>query len=217
MTATKIFSTAYFPPLDYMASLIKFEAARIEIYETYPKQTYRNRCVIYTANGIQNLSVPVIKVDGNHTKIKDVRVDNIRNMKWQNVHWRAIASAYRKAPYFEHYQSYLEPIFDKSLASSLIKLNMYILHTVLKLLKSEIDLKLTGSYNKYPSSGTDLRNAFLPKLFVSGISFPPYHQVFMDRHGFIPNLSILDLLFCEGPHALDYLHLLADLIPDTQS
>jgi hypothetical protein len=210
-----LFSTAYFPPLEYMAALIRAQVVEIEQYETYPKQTYRNRCVICTANGVQNLSIPVIKPFGNQTKTKDILIQQ-PSSNWQIIHWRAIQSAYRKAPYFEHYVDELEIFFNQQ-HELLIHLNQNILQTLLSILKIDVTFGLTTCYEKKPKEKVDLRSHFSPKYNADTSIYTEYYQVFKERTGFIPNLSILDLLFCEGPGAMNYLQKLGDAIQDRLS
>ncbi len=202
MQTGTLFSTAYFPPLSYMAAVVNSQSIWIEAYETYPKQTWRNRCTISTANGLQNLSVPVVKINGNRTLTQEVQVFYSEN--WQQLHWRALEAAYNKSPYFEYYKDRLEPLI-KTKHLRLIDLNINILKEILIILKLDIPLRTTAVYSKTERQFTDMRQAFSPKHKVEKNHFPPYYQVFSDRHGYHPNLSILDLLFCEGPAAVSYL------------
>ena len=105
-----LYSTAYFPCISYMAQLIEDPSPRIEIYDTYHKQTYRNRCRVMTANGVESLSVPVVKVNGNHTMTKDVAISHVE--PWQHIHSRCLESAYKAAPYFDHYYDFLKAVFE---------------------------------------------------------------------------------------------------------
>ena len=105
-----LFTTAYFPSISYMARFLQEDAPVIEVWETYHKQTYRNRCRVMTANGVESLSVPVVKVNGNHTMTKDMAISPIE--PWQHIHSRCLESAYKAAPYFDHYYDYLRPIFE---------------------------------------------------------------------------------------------------------
>lgn len=214
MQTGTLLSTAYFPPLAYMAAVANSQSIWIEAYETYPKQTWRNRCTISTANGLQNLSVPVVKINGNRTLTQEVRICYSEN--WQQLHWRALETAYNKSPYFEYYKDRLEVIL-KVEHDRLIELNMFILEEILSILKINIPVQTTTSFNKSESKFIDLRQTFSPKQQVGQNLFPPYYQVFSDRHGFQSNLSILDLLFCEGPATLSNLKDLKGIIPDRQS
>lgn len=209
-----LFSTAYFPPLSYMAAVVNSDSIWIEAHETYPKQTWRNRCTIATANGLQNLSVPVIKIYGNHTLTREVSISYSEN--WQQLHWRAMEAAYNKSPYFEYYKDRLEVVL-KAEHIRLIDLNMFILEEILSILKINIPVQTTTSFNKSESKLIDLREVFSPKHQLELNLFQPYYQVFNDRHGFYPNLSILDLLFCEGPATVTYLKNMKGIIPGRQS
>lgn len=214
MQTGTLFSTAYFPPLSYMAAVANSHSIWIEAYETYPKQTWRNRCTISTANGLQNLSVPVVKINGNRTLSQEIRISYSEN--WQQLHWRALEAAYNKSPYFEYYKDRLEVIL-KAEHIRLIDLNMSILEKILSILKINTPVQTTTSFNKSESKLIDLREAFSPKHQSELTHFQQYYQVFNDRLGFQPNLSILDLLFCEGPATLSYLKNLKGIIPDRQS
>ena len=195
-----LFSTAYFPCISYMARFLKDTSPAIEIYETYHKQTYRNRCCVMTANGTQSLTVPVIKVNGNHTMTKDMAVSYVE--PWQQIHRRCLESAYKAAPYFDHYYDYLRPVFEEHF-EHLIDLNDTALRAVLKMLKVDKDIAHTTDYVK--STDNDLREAFSPKAKVDPSLFPKYYQVFSAKFPFVPDLSILDLIFNEGPESSSFL------------
>ncbi|MGE3825167.1 MAG: WbqC family protein, partial [Bacteroidia bacterium] len=165
--------------------------------ENFVKQTFRSRCEIYGANGKQLLSVPVEK-RGNHIPITEVRVSYKED--WQKIHWRSIVSAYRNSPYFEYYADDFQPFFDTKI-ELLFDLNMSLHKIIMKLLKAEINHEFTQTYiSDFGENVLDLRKK---EIILPGI--PIYNQVFEERHGFISNLSILDLLFNSGPDALDIL------------
>lgn len=195
-----LFTTAYFPCISYMARFLADPAPVIEIYETYHKQTYRNRCRVMTANGVQNLSVPVVKVNGNHTMTKDMTISPIE--PWQQIHRRCLESAYKAAPYFDHYYDYLKPVFETRF-ERLIDLNDTALRAVMKMLKVQKDIRYTTDYVR--EAENDLREAFSPKKIADSQSFPEYYQVFNTKFPFAPDLSILDLIFNEGPDATSHL------------
>lgn len=201
-TLNALFTTAYFPPLDYMATLLNSRHIYIEAHETYSKQSWRNRCMVATANGLQNLIVPVNKIHGRHTTSKDVKISYTEN--WQQLHWRTLTAAYNKSPYFEHYSPLLKPYFIKQ-TEYLFELNLSLLKLVLNLLRIDQPISITTVYEKKPSGMRDYRSHFKPKAKLVDQTGTPYYQVFADRIGFQPNLSILDLLFCEGPLSVDYL------------
>ena len=155
-----------------------------------------------TANGIQTLTVPVIKVNGNHTLTKDIEVSYKES--WQQVHLRCLESAYRKSAYFDYYFPYFEKIY-KQRFSTLTELNDYCLKVILKLVKVKKDFSYTEDFEKIINEN-DFRIC-LSKNEVNKKEMKPYYQVFADRHGFISNLSVVDLLFNEGPSAINYLNL----------
>ena len=195
-----LFTTAYFPSISYMARFLQEDAPLIEICETYHKQTYRNRCRVMTANGVESMSVPVVKINGNHTMTKDIAISY--DLPWQHIHSRCLESAYKAAPYFDHYYDYLKPIF-KGHFERLIDLNDAALLAVLKMLKVNRGIKHTTDYIR--NCDDDLREAFSPKNTVKTDSFPTYYQVFSTKFPFTPDLSVLDLIFNEGPEAMAYL------------
>lgn len=200
--STLLLSTAYFPPAIYFALIIKHQSAVIESKETYYKQTYRNRCEILTANGKLNLTIPVTKPDGNSTTTSDILIFN--NEKWFLMHKRAIQSAYRGSPFFLYYWDYFEDIFSSG-NSNLLETNTEILTRILKILKINVVPTFTDNYIQQESIENDYRTRISPKALTSETDFPEYIQVFSDRYGFMPNLSILDVIFNLGPESFTYL------------
>jgi hypothetical protein len=200
-----LLSTAYFPPISWIASVIQSESISIEIHETFPKQTYRNRCNIATASGILGLTVPVKKTNGNHTKTEDILIDY--STGWQQLHWRSVVTAYNKSPYFLYYRDLLEPIFEKK-HQSLVELNDELISLLLKALGCHSKKPVYTREYFHEVDMADLRNTFHPKLNRTDhnpVAMPRYIQVFEEKLGFIPDLSIIDLLFNLGPEAHDYL------------
>ncbi|MCC8019524.1 MAG: WbqC family protein [Rikenellaceae bacterium] len=201
---------AYLGNVQYYSKLCCSECS-IDIYENYVKQSYRNRCEIMTAGGRTALTVNVVK-PGNfsRTPLRDVRIDNSK--RWQHIHWQAIVSSYANSPYFDYYAHLFEPFYRKEYVY-LYDLNRGLMETVIGILGSTrrpvfsdryIDLRMeTGDAGKY----TDYRSAISPKarLKREDTRFvpEPYWQVFSDRFPFEENLSVIDLLFCEGPAAGD--------------
>lgn len=195
-----LFSTAYLPSLSYMARFLKEEHPVIEVFDTYHKQTYRNRCRVMTANGVQLLSVPVIKVNGNHTMTADMLISY--REPWQQIHCRCLESAYRSAPYFDYCFDLIKPIFENRF-EKLVDLNDTALNSILKLLKIQKGIVHTTEY--VPTADADFRETFDDKSLPDPKRFPKYYQVFGDRFPFAPDLSILDLLFNEVPGATQLL------------
>lgn len=195
-----ILPTSYFGNIEYYAKLLQAESVEIEIHENFPKQTYRNRTQIMTANGVIPIIVPLKKSRGGKIMTKDVLVDYA--MPWQRNAWRAIVSAYRNSPYFDHYEQKIEPFFNTRY-ETLLEMNNAILTTTLKLIGIEADIKMSGDY-VFNVEGEDLREYFTPKETHCNVG-KPYYQVFSDRLPFAENLSILDLLFCEGGDSKEYI------------
>lgn len=190
----------YFPPIAYFSALLKHDKIWIEQYENYQKGSYRNRCEIATSNGVLRLSIPLEKGKNNQTSIKEVKIYNTQN--WQIQHWRAIKSAYGKSPYFEYYSDELFPFFNKKY-DFLFDWNLEMFDFIVENLGLPIDYQFTTDYSLAPSDCVDYRNKITPKKDTTTIYQPvPYGQVFQDKHGFTPNLSVLDLLFCKGPEGI---------------
>ncbi|MBN1649774.1 MAG: WbqC family protein [Bacteroidales bacterium] len=196
-------STAYFPPILYYAWLFHNNNVQVEQYETFPKQTYRNRCVILTANGLQSLSVPVIKPFGKKTLTRDIKI--AYDEAWQQLHWRSIKTAYNSSPFLLYYHDDLEAFF-KQKHRFLIDLNEAVIALINDLMEWEIKLKRTETFvfpKELPVQG-DKRFSLSPKDNQE-FGFERYIQVFSDQYPFFENLSILDLIFNLGPEAESYL------------
>lgn len=191
----------YFPPIAYFAVLLKHENVWIEQFENYQKGSYRNRCHIATANGLLRLSIPLEKGKNNQTTIKEVKIHKDTN--WQIQHWRAIKSAYGNAPYFEYYADELLPFFEKKY-NYLFDWNLDLLNCIMELFMMPNTLQFTDEYQVDLNENiTDFRNVISPKSLESTLfQSISYQQLFTEKHGFIPELSILDVLFCKGPEAV---------------
>lgn len=197
-----IFPTAYFPCISYVAQWLADDAPVIEIFDTYHKQTYRNRCHVMTANGVQLLSVPVKQVNGNHTMTKDIIISTVE--PWQQIHRRCLESAYKASPYFDHYYGYLSPIFERQY-DRLVDLNEDAFKAILAMLKVKKEIAYTSDYVK--EAENDFRNVLVKWSQTPSIQ-QPYYQVFGNKLPFAPDLSVLDLIFNEGPGAAAYLNTL---------
>lgn len=208
---TALLSTTYFGPVQWYQKLHRAEEVVIEQYENFQKQTYRNRCVIATANGTQALTVPVERgtKDSVTGDIRDIRISEHGN--WRHLHWNALCSAYGESPFFEYYADDVHPFFEKKW-EFLFDFNMEITEKLCELLDIRPNILLSKEYS-HPSplasctSLFDYREAIRPKNPIADADFTPktYYQVYRQRYGFIPNLSVLDLLFNMGTEAIFYL------------
>jgi hypothetical protein len=195
---TALIELHYFPCLAWFAQLLRFESIRLETQENFVKQSYRNRCYIQTANNVTALSVPLR--GGSKQALRDIEIDY--SQRWTEIHWRTIQSGYGNAPYFEFFESDIRQLLEAK-PSRLLDLNELILTKCLKLLNHKVKIEFTEVFEKEPNNSyLDLRNSILPnKPLPDFLEFDPmsYYQVF--GANFVNNLSILDLLFCEGPQA----------------
>ena len=192
-------STAYLAPIQYYSKLSTFDEIRIETTENYQKQTYRNRCLIAVANGTQILTVPIKKPETLKVLTRDIRISNHGN--WRHLHWNALVSAYNMSPFFEYYADDFCPFYEKKY-TFLIDYNEALQAIICNLL--DIKPKITHTEIYEPSVENDFRNVIDPRhpLFDETFTVRPYYQVFREKHGFIPNLSIVDLLFNMGPESV---------------
>lgn len=190
-----ILPIAYMPSVEYVARLLREESV-VDLGEHYIKRSQRNRAQILSANGVMSLTVNVENANRPRQMIKDVRIDYSK--RWQHQHWVSILSAYKSSPYFDHYAHMLEPFYKREWRY-LVDYNMEYLSTLLRLLGVEDKVNISEKYVAAREGDVDLR----PK-HNEGSTFvaEPYFQVFSDRMPFVANLSILDLLLCEGPQAV---------------
>jgi len=192
----------YLPPVEYFTIMNNYKAdILLEKEEHFPKQTYRNRANICSPDGILTLTVPVIKGAKNHTKIKDVKISY--DFQWQRLHWMGLQACYRRSAYFEYYEDDFAPFYENK-EIFLFDYNQQLLQLLLKLTKIKTQLTYTETYEPDYPALTDLRNTISPKD-VLNFEQKPYFQVFEEKQGFMKNLSIVDLLFNQGPQALGYL------------
>lgn len=212
MMKTTIADIQYFPVVDFFSKLIKSEKLIIEAQEHYQKQTFRNRTKILTANGVQLLVVPVLK---SHSKvIKDVKIDY--SQRWQQIHLRAIQTAYGKAPYFEHYiDAFSKTIMSKNVF--LFDMNVDILSNCLKFLKLDLEIDFTTTFTNGQVEGiNDMRGHFIPQKFVSMEleRNTELHNFQLFGNKFVNNLSVLDLILNEGTNAKHLLYKYSELNSD---
>jgi len=196
-----LLSTAYFPPITWMALLLQNKEVTIDLHETYSKQSYRNRFQITTANGIMALSVPVKKPQGNHTTSGNITLEASQN--WQQVHWKSILAAYQSSPFFLYYKDDIEALF-KIKYDSLHQMNIKIITTLASLIGFQINIKYTEDFIPLNQIENDYRFSIHPKK-KSLFKLQAYEQVFEEKNGFFEDLSVLDLLFNLGPESLLYL------------
>jgi hypothetical protein len=197
-----IIHPTYFPNIAHFTAMLQADEVTFEMDDNFQKQTYRNRTFIFGANGKLQLSIPIIHSQKERQKYRDIKIYNAE--KWQLVHFKSLETAYRTSPFFEFYEDDIQPLFNQK-HSFLLDFNMKCLEVVCGCLQVDINTRKTDVYQKIVSNKIDYRylaNSRKEKIF----SFDTYTQVFGDKHGFISNLSILDLLFNEGTNALNYLN-----------
>lgn len=205
MLASVHLSTAYLAPIQYYTKFILADKIFIESFENFTKQTYRSRCDILGANGRLTLSIPIEKVHGEKMSIREVRIDY--KTDWQRIHWQSLVSAYNSSPFFMYYADDLFPFYQKK-ESFLFDFNLKLTQKICELVGIDANrISLTEKFEK--DIENDYRQSISPKpsqhkedaIFYA----EPYYQIFAEKFGFIPNLSIVDLLFNEGPEAINVL------------
>lgn len=204
---TALLSTTYFGPVQWYQKLHQHAACLVESHESFVKQTFRNRMVIAAANGAQTLSIPVAHTDS--MLITDIRISDHAN--WRHVHWNALASAYGESAFFEYYQDDIRPFYEQKW-EFLFDFNQAIMYKMIELLDLQPRVDVTHTYAdacevEKNDEIMDFRDVIRPKKPQADADchLRPYYQVYSNRHGFQPNLSILDLLFNEGPESILYL------------
>ena len=190
----------YFPSISHYIAMVKAESVTFEMEDNFQKQTNRNRMYIYSPNGIQLLNVPVKHCKEKHQKFKDVRIEN--DFAWQKNHFKSLEAAYRTSPFFEYFEDDFRPLFEKK-QEFILDLNLQIFELINSSLGIKIEAQKTTEFFHDSLNYDDFRSLVNGKKDVTQIE--EYTQVFNDKHGFINNLSILDLLFNEGRYAVDYL------------
>jgi len=193
---TATLSSTYFGPVQWYQKLLRYDRVYVEHCDSYVKQTYRNRCLIATTHGVQALTVPVSS-EGGHIRISS-------HGNWRHQHWQALQSAYGDSPFFEFYEDDLLPFFTEEW-EQLYDFNEAIRRKICELIDIRPDVVLTTTYQH--TAENDFRDAIQPKHPAPDPTFQPrrYYQVYEQKHGFLPNLSILDLLFNMGPESVFYL------------
>jgi len=191
----------YFPNVAHFAAMLQADEVTLEMDDNYQKQTYRNRTYIYAANGKLQLSIPIIYSQKVRQKYRDIKIYNDEN--WQLNHWKSLESAYRTSPFFEYYEDDLKPLFTEE-ANFLLDYNLKCFEVICDCLQLELPITKTEAYQKTIAYKTDYRNLVNSRK-EKAFTFDSYTQVFGEKHGFIANLSILDVLFNEGTNALQYL------------
>jgi hypothetical protein len=192
----------YFPSISHFVVLTQSERITFETADNFQKQTNRNRTYIYSPNGIQLLNIPIKHSKLSHQKTKDIQIEN--DFDWQKQHFKSLEAAYRSSPFFEYFEDDIRPIFEKK-HTYLLDLNFETLDFILKSMRLKLEYETTTEYFQEVNTTiiTDFRELANGKKDTS--QFESYTQVFDDKHGFINNLSVLDVLFNEGKFALDYL------------
>jgi len=192
----------YLPPVAWFAELNKYKSdILIDKEEHFIKQTYRNRAHIYSPDGMLALTVPVVKGAKVHTKVKDVKISY--DFNWQRLHWMSLQNCYRRSAYFEFYEDEFGPFYHEKF-ENLFDYNLRLLTVILKALKIKADIKFTEDYEPIYTGRHDLRLTLDPKKQTQ-VAQKPYFQLFEEKHGFLNNLSIIDLLFNQGPQTVNYL------------
>jgi hypothetical protein len=198
-----ILSTAYLPPVRYVALIAKAGRVKIEMQENYIRQSYRNRCIIAGPNGKHSLVVPVLHGNSVKSPIGETQIDYSK--RWIQVHIRAIEAAYRNSPFYQFYADSLFSVIDTE-HKYLAGLNSELMETILRFVQSDKKIEFTTSYVKH--NANDFRYTITPKKSAVDplVNLKPYQQVFSERYDFLPDLSIIDLLFNLGPRSADYLN-----------
>ncbi len=197
----------YFPAIQYFSKFFLHPSLVLEQHENYVKRSFRNRMHIGAANGLLRLSIPLEKGKNQQQSIKEVRISY--NENWQNKQWTAICSAYGNAPFFDYYVDDFQPLFEEK-TEYLFEHNLKVLQTLFFVLDIQATLEFSTNYLKEtPKEICDFRNKINPKTITTNTDTTyqniPYQQLFAEKTGYLPNLSILDLIFCKGPETIPIL------------
>lgn len=190
----------YFPVISHFKLMVNSKKIIFELNDNFKKQTYRNRTYIYGANGLLLLSIPVIHSQKNRKKFKDVKI--AYDHDWLSQHWKSFQTSYRSSPFFEYYEDKLVDLYKKK-EKYLYDFNLRSIDVLFEMLQINIDYDFTKSYNENYSEALDFRNNY--NKLNSDFGVKQYTQVFESKHGYIENLSALDLIFNEGPNAINFL------------
>ena len=194
-----IVSSTYAGSIDLFSVMKASDEVVVDVKEHFEKQSYRNRMVIYGANGALNLTIPIVR-NGKYQVMDQVKIDNSQD--WQKLHWRSLTSAYRSSPYFEYYEDKFKGFYENTY-ETLVVFNEALIEMIVEILGISITRTLSESFVERGELN-DFRNLIHPKKEpTSHFKNEEYDQVFEDKCGFLPNLSILDLLFNEGPNAVN--------------
>ncbi|TNE74835.1 MAG: hypothetical protein EP333_05145 [Bacteroidetes bacterium] len=190
-----VFPTSYFGSIAYFRAIVKYSTIALEAKEHFPKQSLRNRTRINTANGLIDLSVPVLKPFGSKSPTDTIRMDDSKD--WRANHWKSLSTAYQSAPFFEHYESDIKDLIFSDI-ENLLEFNTHITKAILSLIDIEINFQFT---TEFELSRFKENEAIVHKHFGNQSERAPYIQVFNEADSYTPSLSILDTIFCEGPLA----------------
>ncbi len=206
MQKIKLIPLCYLGSVQLFAHVINADKVFIEQCANYQRKTYSNRCAIIGANGLLSLTVPVVNIKNEKVAIKDTRISYDTN--WQKQHWRSIVSAYNSSPFFEYYADDFAPFYEKNY-KYLVDFNQGLFQTLLDELELELEFDLTDEFlHSDDILYEDLRNVIHPKVMPEddqSYRTVEYKQVFSEKYSFVPNLSVIDLLFSKGPEAYDIL------------
>ena len=192
-----ILPCCYLAPVSHYSAFYRADEVRLEVCDHFSKQTLRNRCVIAGPDGPLPLTIPLVKPQNPHCPISEIRISDHGN--WRHLHWNALKSAYGQSPFFEYYEEDFRPFYEPDW-EFLVDYNLDLLQCVCQLIDIQSSLRVTETYQASPSDVKDLR---FPAVFPYRPT--PYYQVFSQREGFLPDLSIVDMLFCLGPESILYL------------